>query len=179
MKKKIVPVNASLVIESLPGEWSNIKERMTESSATLKNKWTYMFIDTSEKSVSVTVFVSEGSLSQNKSIVVSKNSFATNEAGEIIRELMPLVDEWNNAIDIIKNRETDRKEILRGIISTAKAKNVSAIPSQSANSFRFKTGDDKHYGEVSEGVDESYSISIKKLSADQVKNIITLIAGGK
>lgn len=138
-----------------------------------------MLVDISDTSISFMVFISDKYFHRSESIELPKHTFSLYRASEVIRKLTPLVDEWNKSANKKEDKIVAAKDVFMGIISTAKTSGIAVIPSKSVNSFHFKNGSDKHYGEIAECIEGDYRLVLNKLSDEEVKSIIALITGNK
>lgn len=170
-------INVEDVINSLPDLWKNNPRIMNSFRAKLNNDAVSMLVDISGESISFMVFISEKNLHRSECIELSKNSFSLYGASEIIRKFTPLVDEWNKVANEKEDKTIAAKDAFTGIVSMAKTSGIAVIPSMSTNSFHFKYGGDKHYGEIAENLEGNYRLVLNKLSDEEVKSILALIAG--
>ncbi|HCL5581042.1 TPA: hypothetical protein N2N40_002470 [Citrobacter freundii] len=182
MTESVIPdtqINIGDVINSLPDCWKNNPRIMNQYRAKLNNDAVSMLVDISEEFISFMVFVSDKSFHRSESIELSKKTFSLYGASEVSRKLTPLVDEWNKFANEKEDKTVAAKDVFMGIISMAITSGIAVIPSMSVNSFHFKNGSDKHYGEISECVDGDYRLILNKLSDKEVKSILALITGTK
>lgn len=152
---------------------------MNPFRAKLNNGAVSMLVDISDKSISFMVFISEKNFNRSENIELSKNTFSLYGASQILRKLTPLVDEWNKSSYEKEDKNIAARNVFMDILSTAKTSGMAVIPSMTVNSFHFKNGDDKHYGEIAECIEGNYRLVLNKLSDREVKSILALIAGTK
>ncbi|EIZ1086055.1 hypothetical protein MPI44_004603 [Klebsiella oxytoca] len=179
MAESLIPdtkINIEDVINSLPDCWKNTPRIMNPFRAKLNNGVVSMLVDIDENVILFMVFVSEKSFNRSESIELSKEEFYLCGASEIIKNLTPLVDEWNKAMCEKEDKHVTARNVFIDIVSAAKISGMAVIPAMTDNSFHFKNGDDKHHGEITEIIEGNYRLVLNKLSDSEVKKILALVA---